>query len=237
MRFDFDLGRDLWLTPARFTVLQRDYLDLQSLDAFLDRCEAIGLGEAKRGVVTQMFAKQHAMRAKKYRWGNCMMAWSFRGGNKHEQPTLTMHSRVSYIAYIGGADLALCYVLAREIGRRIGLRPRDFAFRWHVDSLQFHGFKSIPYLFRFGLDEQLRSDTPEYPSSEYPTLKLVRKWYGGVAEKHENGVPLEEEKYGPLKRIRRRYGEYLLDPEHDKGISPRRVPIKELSFEPLRSRG
>jgi hypothetical protein len=101
----------------------------------------------------------------------------------------------------------------------------------------FTGSSRSRISIRFGLDEQLRSDTPEYPSSEYPTLKLVRKWYGGVAEKHENGVPLEEEKYGPLKRIRRRYGEYLLDPEHDKGIAPRRVPIKELSFEPLRSRG
>jgi hypothetical protein len=104
------------LLRARFTILQRDYLDLRELELFLDRCKSIGLGEAKRGVVTQMFAKQHGRRDKKYRWGNCMLGWSFRGGNKYEQPTLTMHSRVSYIAYIGGADLALCYVLAREIG-------------------------------------------------------------------------------------------------------------------------
>jgi hypothetical protein len=237
MKFDFDLGRDLWLTKSRFTILQRDYLDLQQLNSFLERCKSIGLGEAKRGVVTQMFAKQHAMRNKKYRWGNCMMAWSFRGGNKYERPTLTMHSRVSYIAYIGGADLALCYVLAREIGRRIGKKPSEFAFEWHVDSLQFHGFKSIPYLFRFGLDDVLRSDTEEYPSADHPTLKLVRRWWSQMEQKHEDGVPLEAEKYGPLKRIRRRYGEHLLDPDHVLGISPPRIPIKELTFDPLRARG
>jgi len=237
MRFDFDLGRDLWLTKSRFTILQRDYLDLRELTLFLDRCKSIGLGEAKRGVVTQMFAKQHTRRDKKYRWGNCMLGWSFRGGNKYEQPTLTMHSRVSYIAYIGGADLALCYVLAREIGRKIGRKPSDFAFRWHVDSLQFHGFKSIPYLFRFGLDDVLAGDSSEYPSTEHPTLKLVRKWYGGILQSYEDGKPLEAEKYGPLKRIRRRYQEYLQDPEHTLGISPPRIPIKELSFDPLRQRG
>jgi hypothetical protein len=35
MRFDFDLGRDLWLTKSRFTILQRDYLDLRELNLFL----------------------------------------------------------------------------------------------------------------------------------------------------------------------------------------------------------
>jgi hypothetical protein len=36
-----------------------------------------------------------------------------------EKPTMAMHSRVSYIAYIGGLDLGLAHVLAREIGKRI----------------------------------------------------------------------------------------------------------------------
>lgn len=231
MAFDFDMGRDLWLTKARWTVLQKDYLDLSELRLFLDRCESIGLGEAKRGVVTQMFAKQHGRRNKKYRWGNCMMAWCFRGGNRWEKPTLTMHSRVSYIAYIGGLDLALCHVLGREIGNRIGCEPEDIAFRWHVDSLQFHGFKSIPYLFRFGLDEVLRDDTDEYPSAKYPTLKLVRRWWGDMVSKRERGVPIEAEKYGPLKRIRKRYEQYLDDDPLPS------VTIDSLTFDPLRKTG
>jgi len=229
MKFDFDMGRDLWLTKTRFTILQRDYLDLFQLEQFLDRCESIGLGEAKRGVITQLFAKQHAMREKKYRWGNCMLGWDFRGGDRYGQPTLTMHSRVSYIAYIGGLDLALCYVLAREIGRRIGAKPSDFAFNWYLSSSQFHFFKSIPALFGHNI-EPIILDEGEYPSSKYPTLNGVRKWWTGIADKYEAGVPLEEEKYGPLKRIRRRYGEFKREE-----FLPA-VPIKELTFDPLRRR-
>lgn len=230
MKFDFDMGRDLWLTKTRFTVLQRDYLDLYQLEMFLKRCKTIGLGEAKRGVITQLFAKQHAMREKKYRWGNCMLGWDFRGGDRYGQPTLTMHSRVSYIAYIGGLDLALCYVLAREIGRRIGKRPSDFAFRWYLSSSQFHFFKSIPALFQHDI-EPLILEEGEYPNADYPTLRGVRKWWSKAAAAYEAGVPLETEKYGPLKRIRRRYEEFKREE-----FLPS-VPVRELSFDPLRARG
>jgi hypothetical protein len=231
MAYDFDMGRDLWLTRARFTVLQRDYLVLPELDSFLDRCESIGLGEAKRGVVTQMFTKQHARRDKKYRWGNCMLGFTFRGGSKYERPTLGLHSRVSYIAYIGGLDLALAHVLAREIGQRIGAGPEDIQFRWHVDSLQFHGFKSIPYLFRHGLDEILAEDSKRYPSSKHPTLKIVRRWWGDMVAKRAAGIPPSAEKYGPVKRIRRRYEQHL-----DGNPLPS-VPLRTLTLQPLRDRG
>lgn len=232
MQFDFDAGRDLWLTKSRFTILQRDYLDLYQLEMFLKRCKAIGLGEAKRGVVTQLFAKQHAMREKKYRWGNCMLGWDFRGGDRYGQPTLTMHSRVSYIAYIGGLDLALCYVLAREIGERIGCEPEEFAFRWYLSSSQFHFFKSMPALFGHDLDELLTvTDSKEYPNSKYPTIKGVRKWWGMVHQKYTDGVPLASEKYGPLKRIRRRYEEY----KRGDFLPP--VPLEGMTLQPLRDRG
>lgn len=231
MEYDFDAGRDLWLTKSRFTVLQRDYLDLEQLELFLGRCEEVGLEHSKRGVVTQMFCKQHKSAEKKYRWGNCMLGFDFRGGGRYEKPTLSLHSRVSYIAYIGGLDLALAHVLAREIGDRIGMDVEDFQFRWYVGSLQFHGFKSIPYLFRFGLDDVLSEENSRYPSSEYPTIKLVRKWWSQMVRKREQGIPPEAEKYGPFKRIRKRYAQHLDGPQ----MVP--VPIEDLSLEPLRARG
>lgn len=226
MEYDFDSGRDLWLMKARFTTLQRDYLDLYNLESFLGRCKEIGLGQAKRGVVTQLFAKQHAMREKKYRWGNCMLGWDFRGGNRYEQPTLTMHSRVSYIAYIGGLDLALCYVLAREIGERIGAAPEEFAFRWNLTSSQFHGFKSLPLLYSLNYEDLLLHEG-EYPSSKYPTLRLVRRWHSGVVRDAEAGLALEEQKYGPLRRIRRRYQEFKDGIEYS-------TPLSQLTLNPLR---
>lgn len=232
MAYKFDLGRDLWLNRSRFTVLQREYLDLSQLEAFLDRCKEIGLGGVKHGVVTSMPFKQQQLRAKKHRWGGCMSTLCFRM-SAEKQPTLILQSRVTYITYMGGCDLALCRVIAGEISKRIGIPVEDFAFRWSCASHQAHSFKGIPYLFRAGLwplivDEGARA---EYPDKKYPALKLIRKWAQTIVDKHETGVPLETEKYGPLKRVRRRYEEWMRDEPLPK------CPVSTLTLQPLRDRG
>src|SRR5271166_5066679 len=191
MAYKFDLGRDLWLNRSRFTVLQREYLDLSHLESFLDRCKEIGLGGVKHGVVTSMPFRAQQLRAKKHRWGGCMSSLCFRM-SKEKQPVLILQSRVTYITYMGGADLALCHVIAREISNRIGIPVQNFAFRWSCASHQAHSFKGIPYLFRAGLwplivDEEAHA---EYPDPAYPALKLIRKWATQIVEKHEHGVPL-----------------------------------------------
>src|ERR1044072_4730138 len=84
MAFKFDMGRDLWLTRQRFTTLQRAYVDPVEWAAFMNRCQEIAEKGSRRGVVTQMFAHQHPRAAKKYKWGNCMMAWTFRGGGREQ---------------------------------------------------------------------------------------------------------------------------------------------------------
>lgn len=228
MAFDLDLGRDLWLNRSRWTRLVRQYLDPSETARFLDRSADIGLGEGKRGVVTQMPCLSVTREAKKHRWGNCMLGFTYRGvrynGKFDERPTLVMHSRVSYIAYIGGLDLGLAHVLAREIGRRIEVPVEDFRFRWHVDALQFHGFKSLPLLYR---QEYIADLEKVSLRSEYPTIKIVGRWWDQVVREHEAGVPLEEQKYGPLRRIRRRYQEYCAEQ-----FLPR-VPVSSLDLSPL----
>lgn len=232
MAYKFDLGRDLWLNRSRFTVLQREYLDLALLESFLDRCEEIGLGGVKHGAITSMPFRAQQLRAKKHRWGGCMSTLCFRM-SADKQPVLILQSRVTYITYMGGADLALCHVVAREIGKRIGRPVSDFAFRWSCASHQAHSFKGIPYLFRAGLwplivDQEARTQYPDY---QYPALKLIRKWAGKIIEKHEANEPLELEKYGPLKRVRRRYGEWMNDEPLPK------CKVKTLTLAPLRARG
>jgi hypothetical protein len=232
MSYDFDLGRDLWLNRARFTVLQKEYLDLSRLESFLDRSTEIGLGGVKHGVVTSMPFRAPENRARKHRWGGCMSSLCFRM-TKEKQPVLILQSRVTYITYMGGADLALCTVIAGEIGRRVGIPVRDFAFRWSCASHQAHSFKGIPYLFRSGLwplivDAEARL---EYPDSEYPTLKLIRKWANQIVSKHENNISLSSEIYGPLKRVRRRYEEWM-----NKEYLPS-CPVDTLNLQPLRERG
>lgn len=232
MAYKFDLGRDLWLNRSRFTVLQREYLDLSHLESFLVRAKEIGLGAVKHGVVTSMPFRAQQLRAKKHRWGGCMSSLCFRM-SKEKQPVLILQSRVTYITYMGGADLALCYVIAREISDRIGIPVEDFAFRWSCASHQAHSFKGIPYLFRAGLwplivDEGARA---EYPDKEYPSLKLIRKWGNLIVQYHEEGKPLGKEKYGPFKRVRRRYEEWV------EGDKLPKCPVDTLTLQKLRERG
>jgi hypothetical protein len=224
MAFDLDMGRDLWLNKQRWTRLVRQYLDPGEVRHFVDRAADIGTGEGKRGVVTSMHCAGVTREAKKHRWGNCMLGFSFRGLRKKGPPTLSLHSRVSYIAYIGGLDLALAHVLAREIGKRIEVPVEDFSFRWHVDALQFHGFKSLGYLYKQEFVADLENN---HLREKFPTIKLVGRWWDKIVADHESGKPLEEEKYGPLKRIRRRYQEYV-----DEDFLPT-VTVEDLDLSPL----
>lgn len=226
MAFDLDLGRDLWLNRQRWTRLVRQYLDLGETARFLQRASEIGLGEGKRGVVTAMHCKSVLREAKKHRWGNCMVGFTYRG-LRTEKPTITLHSRVSYIAYIGGLDLGLAHVLARSIGKRIKVPVEEFGFRWHVDALQFHGFKSLPLLYHKEYVDDLRNPTMR---DDYPTIALVGRWWDQIVRSADEGKPLEAEKYGPLRRVRRRYQEWLAE-----DFLPA-VPISSLDLSPLTRR-
>jgi hypothetical protein len=232
MSYRFDLGRDLWLNRTRFTVLQREYLDLSQLEGFLDRAKEIGLGGVKHGVVTSMPFRAQQLRAKKHRWGGCMSSLCFRM-TKEKQPVLILQSRVTYITYMGGADLALCHVIAQEISKRIGIPVEDFGFRWSCASHQAHSFKGIPYLFRAGLWPLIvdRDAQEEYPDNDYPALKLIRKWAKQIVDKHEMSISLDSEKYGPLRRVRRRYEEWMRNEPLPK------CPVETLTLQPLRERG
>ncbi len=227
MAFDFDLGRDLWLTKMRWTMLLRQYLDLSETERFIGKATELACGEGKRGAVTNMFCRNVARESKKHRWGNCMMGFTFRG-LRNEQPVFAMHSRVSYIAYIGGADLAVAHVLAREIADRAKIDVADIQFRWYIDALQFHGFKSLPMLYRQEYIEDLENHKLR---AKYPTIKIVGRWWDVIVAAHEAGKPLEAEKYGPLRRVRRRYEEYLRE-EFQPSIT-----IDDLTLDPLRRLG
>lgn len=152
---------------------------------------------------------------------------------KEGKPLLILSSRVTYITYMGGADLALCRVVAGEIGRRIGRDPSEFGFRWFCSSHQAHSFKGIPYLFRSGLWPLIVDPDAqdEYPDAEYPCLKLIRKWGKIIVDKYESGEPLETEKYGPLRRVRRRYEEW------QRGERLPKCPVETLTLQPLYDRG
>ncbi len=224
MAFDIDMGRDLWLNKQRWTRLVRQYLEPTETERFIEHCVALAGGQGAKGACTSMFCRNVARESKKHRWGNCMLGFTYYGHSRREVPTLAMHSRVSYIAYIGGLDLALARVLAGYIGEEIGVDPDTFRFRWHIDALQFHGFKSLPMLFKHDFIEDLER---EKLRKKYPTIKLVGKWYDTIRRHEREGKTLEEEKYGPLRRVRRRWMEY------QEGIFLPSVGVDDLDFSPI----
>lgn len=222
MEFDLDMGRDLWLNKQRWTRLCRQYLDPVEVERFVDHAALLARGEGAKGACTSMFCANVARESKKHRWGNCMLGFVYRGDARRGTPTLSMHSRVSYIAYIGGLDLALARVLAGYIGEAAEIAPEDFAFRWHVDALQFHGFKSIPMLFKHDYIEDLAHAKLR---AQYPTIKLVGKWYDQIVDFSERGIV--DNKYGPLKRVMRRYREF------EAGDFLPTVTVADLNFSPI----
>jgi len=226
MEYDFDLGLDLWLNRPRWTRLVREYLDLGELRRFVDHAARIGTGEGKRGVITSMHCNNVARAAKKHRWGNCMLAFTYRG-LRTGQPTLTLHSRVTYIAYIGGADLAVAHVLARYISQRIKVPVSEIRFEWCIDSLQLHAFKSLPMLYSDGWIPYFEDP---YMREKYPSIKIISRWHDQIAKSTQEGMPLEEIKYGPLRRVTRRYREYIA------GDFLPSVPVSTLDFGPLMRR-
>ena len=226
MAYDFDVGRNLWLNRQRWTRLCREYLDLSETRAFLDRAAAIGLGEGKRGVITNLRPAHVPHRAKRHRWGPCLIGFTYRG-LRTEQPTLVMHSRVSYVAYIGALDLALAHVLARYIGNRIRVPVEAFKFEWVLDSAQLHAFKSLPMLYSDGWMRYFESTRMR---EKYPAIKLISRWHDQIVRSTDDGQPLELIKYGPLRRVTRRYREFIAE-----DFLPS-VPVSSLDLSPLTRR-
>jgi hypothetical protein len=223
MEYDLDFGRELWLNRSRWTMLVRQYLDLSETRQFIDRAADIGLGEGKRGVITMMQARNVTRESRRHRWGACVLGFTYRG-LRTQQPVLSMHSRVSYVAYIGALDLALAYVLAREIGQRIEVPVEEFQFEWHLGAAQLHAFKSLPLLYSDGWMPYFER---EKMRERYPAIKLISRWHDQIVQSTEDGVPLETIKYGPLRRVTRRYREYI-----NEDLLPS-VTVDQLGLDPL----
>lgn len=211
MDFDFDF-RDVWLNRQRWTRLVHEYLDADETSDFVRRSRIIYQEKGKNGVITNMPFRGVERTARKHKWGNCLMAATFRGTPGSDvQPTLTLHSRVSYNAYMLGLDFCMAHVLAREI---VGEGNLDTVrLNWHLDVVQFHSFKSLPYIYTQNdlMDDlALVLDDGKLGKNlrKYPTWRSISRWWEKVLEFEDAGKTLEEEKYGPFKRIRRRYQEY-----------------------------
>lgn len=224
--FEIDIGADLWVTPSRWNTLIRQYVDPDRLFAWLERVKEISTYQ--RGIVAMdMNPVKHQVvtsnaRASRRKGGGCMRMVTYRA---FPQPTVTLFSRTSYLGYIGGLDMLCGFKLIETACDMIGdgLKPEQFQFVWMCDTWQFHGFKSMAYIFASNQDKFMKLSEKAWdrhvgekfringvlrelkPLDEYPTWKLIRYWYQRLAKQDREGKLYSEMKYGAEKRIRRRY--------------------------------
>ncbi len=216
MEWDFDL-RDLWLTKARWTTMIRQYINPVALEAWLNACEKKLVGR-KRGV-SVMRTNEVQQRSTATRdgsgtrvwrtWGSCMLAIGYRA---LPEPQITLHSRTSYLGYIGALDLSVAYVCAKRVAERVGVKVEDIGFTWHLEAAQFHAFKSLAYLLDNGnrREEFLALEPSPELRQNSPGLHISRKWMQSFEDEDAEGKTYGDMNFGQTRRIRKRYHTEIL---------------------------
>lgn len=232
--YSLDVGKNLWLNAARWSRLIKEYVPADGLARFIEQAKEIRSGDARDGATANMMFRDPDRYEKKHRWGGCLMGATFRGDNKRAgRSTITFFSRTSYIGYMGFLDAAIAHAMARQIVGDEHLS--EVSFRWHLSSMQLHCFKTLPYLFSVPeYMKQLKVDAVALKVGKRrpgisPTRVNMAKWYNKVLEAWDThgDQMLEHEKYGPFKRIKRRWMEHS---GHSQKRPPPSLPVSRLDF-------
>lgn len=219
MAWEFNL-KDMWLTPSRWTMMINQYIDVDELRAWIDKCAGT-IGTRGRGIAvmrTKTVAARggaHVGNKETRRWGSCMLAVSYKA---QPAPQITLYSRTSYLGYIGALDLSVAWMCGRYLAQAMGVPVESFRFVWYNEAIQWHYFKSLAFL----LNHPEELDRGQYrrmlmksdkklakleidPAELSPALKGSRKWLQGIIQQDKDGVTLGDMNYNTFRRIRRRF--------------------------------
>jgi hypothetical protein len=137
------------LTKSRWSMMARQYLDPADVQAWIDlstsRIGSKGRGTAvlrTKTVKPRGGAATGHTNKETRRWGSCMLNLSYKA---IPRPTITLHSRTSYLGYIGALDLTVGWMLGRYLANEMNLSHSNMRFVWMVESTQWHNFKSLAY--------------------------------------------------------------------------------------------
>lgn len=220
MEWDFDL-KNLWLTPSRWTMMVRQYIDRDDLIEWMEKCTR-HIGTKKRGIAVlrtkEVKARGGPEQGNKEtrRWGSCMLAISYKAVPR---PQITLYSRTSYLGYLSGLDLSIAWMCARYLAGELGCAVEDFSFVWMNEAVQFHNFKSMAYLlnhpdpkqrkkYRRWLrwsEKKLKEEGEWAAVQGRPAIMLTRVWMQKLMAMDREGLTLGDMTYNTYRRIRRRY--------------------------------
>jgi hypothetical protein len=133
-------------------------------------------------------------------------------------PTIALHSRTSYLGYIGALDLSVAWMLARTLADAMGVDVKTFKFVWYIEAIQWHNFKSMAFLLNhpdkdrrkayrrllMKKDKKLNK-VDQAIIARSPALTLTKKWLAKVIKEDKDGVTYGDMTYNTYRRIRRRW--------------------------------
>jgi hypothetical protein len=221
MEWEFDL-KSMWLTKGRWAMMVNQYLDPDDVTAWVNQITS-KIGLRKRGVCV-LRTKTVAARGgeatghtnkETRRWGSCMLAVSYKA---MPTPTIALHSRTSYLGYIGALDLSIAWMLAKTLADAMGTDVSKFRFVWYIEAIQWHNFKSMAFLLnhpnkkrRKAYRRLLMKKTTKLSEDEQlilkdsPALTLTKKWLAKVIKEDKDGLTYGDMTYNTYRRIRRRW--------------------------------
>jgi hypothetical protein len=233
MDWDFDL-KSAWLTKSRWSMMVRQYLDPEELEAWIGRVTS-KIGTKGRGIAvlrTKVVkprggaATGHTNKETRS-WGSCMLSISYKA---LPVPQITLYSRTSYLGYIGALDLSVAWMVGRYLARELGIPVESMRFLWINQAIQWHNFKSLAYMLNH-TNPELRDQYRRYlitPSSElagvekrviidHPAIQLSRKWLQKIIQDDRDGRTYGDMTYNTFRRIVRRFHTEVYGYEHAQG--------------------
>jgi len=234
MEWDFDF-KSAWLTKSRWSMMVRQYLDPDDLEAWIGRVTS-KIGTKNRGVAvlrTKLVkprggaATGHTNKETRS-WGSCMLNISYKA---LPVPQITLYSRTSYLGYIGALDVTVAYVVGKYLAKELGISVKDMRFVWVNQAIQWHNFKSLAYMLNHTnakLRKHYRHMLIDRPADvpftieekrelhSHPAIKLSRKWLQKVVSEDRAGRTYGDMTYNTFRRIVRRFHTEVYGEEYAK---------------------
>lgn len=246
MEWDLDIAR-FWLPSSRWTTMVRQYLDPESVQAWLRQIKARAKKKnANRMVLrTRTVASRRGGNATTRALGSCMLSISL---SLEPTPTILLHSRTGYMGYLSPLDWSVAYHCGRLAADTLGISISTFRFVWFAETIQYHRFRTIAFALG-DLQERRRFFATVQSAVETESLHLFpaleRNWeqYQKWRAADRKGLSYYEmSSYNSQQRPRKRYHtealgyDYALRFEDENGKAFRPLAslnVKDLTFEKI----
>ena len=158
--FDFDIGQ-VGMTKTKWTKFTNQYVDQETLHAWIASAKDIKTYDSlwMFKTVPPNFGGRRAV----HRWGNCLLAFSFR---RKPIPTLTYFTRAQSLGFSGVADYALCHFVAKQFAKRLGIPQEKIHLNIYCPNFFLKMVETIHKLTIEGtLDEVYEATSPRIKQS------------------------------------------------------------------------